>query len=147
MFAKIVKGLFKLCFLTAGTATIVGIWDYTQQAKAAGYVYSYTQYQVSVLDRYGDEAAQAFAFLDTANAGLASGVAWVAETGLLETVGLSMPDTLMPESEDTLASVPIQQISPQTATQEDVAQPIQLASVTGGLAPERSLLPRARVVQ
>ena len=69
MIGKLVKSIFKLGFYAAGLCGVVGTWDYTQQAKAADYDYSFDAYKLSVVDRYGDEAAIAFQVMDVAKAG------------------------------------------------------------------------------
>jgi hypothetical protein len=46
MIGKLVKSIFMLGFYAVGVCGVVGTWDYTRQAKAADYVYSFEDYTV-----------------------------------------------------------------------------------------------------
>lgn len=139
MVVKMVRGLFKLGFYAGGLAAVVGTWDYTQQAKAAEYDYSFDKYKLSVMDRYGDEAGYAFSALDTAKSGAQAGMQWVSESGLLEKVGLDMPAPIAAEE-----GQPVELVF--EIERGSTSKTIQLASAAQVLAPETSLYPRARAL-
>lgn len=124
-----------LCFYAAGLCVVVGTWDYTRQAKAAGYDYSFDEYKLSVMDRYGAEAEIAFAVLDMVKATVMQGLVLVDETGVLKRVGLELPEpgTIPPDSTSGALS--------------PVAAPLVLASAASVFAPETSLYPKARAVR
>ncbi|WP_299791379.1 hypothetical protein [uncultured Marivita sp.] len=136
MVVKFAKGLAKLSFLGAGTAAVIGLWDYTQQAKAADYDLSFAQYQASVVDRYGDQAGDVFA---VAHSGIASGYAWASRSGVLELAGLTEDGSVIDESDPLVVIVD----DPESSVETE----IEVAAADGGLAPDSSLLPRARALQ
>ncbi|GGB87901.1 hypothetical protein GCM10011363_00650 [Marivita lacus] len=131
MIGKLVKSIFKLGFYAAGLCGVVGTWDYTQQAKAADDDYSFDAYKLSVVDRYGDEAAIAFAVIDAARTSAVRGIAVIDEAGVLAKVGLAVPERALALTEPAAP----------------VNAPLILASVATSLAPEISLYPRARVLR
>lgn len=135
MIGKLVKSIFMLGFYAVGVCGVVGTWDYTRQAKAADYVYSFEDYKKSVVDRYGPEASIAFAVIDTVKTGAAHGLELAEKSGMLASLGISLP-RMTPEPSDATsgAAVPL-------------AAPLVLASAGSRLAPESSLYPRARVLQ
>lgn len=135
MIGKLVKSIFMLGFYAVGVCGVVGTWDYTRQAKAADYVYSFEDYKKSVVDRYGPEASIAFAVIDAVKTGAAHGLELAERSGMLASLGISLP-RMNPEPSDATsgAAVPL-------------AAPIVLASAGSQLAPESSLYPRARVLQ
>ncbi|MFA8386575.1 MAG: hypothetical protein ACEPO2_13210 [Pelagibaca sp.] len=110
---------------------MVGIWDYTQQAKAADYDYSFDAYKLSVVDRYGEDAAIALGMVDVAKAGAVRSITAIDETGGLSKVGLAMPERALAVTEPAI---------PMDA-------PVLLASAATSLAREISLYPRARVLR
>lgn len=131
MIGKLVKSTFKLGFYAVGLCGVVGTWDYTQQAKAADYNYSFDAYKLSVVDRYGEEAAIAFGVIDVAKAGAVRGITAIEEAGVLAKVGLVMPERALALTEPAAP----------------VDAPVVLASVATSLAPEISLYPQARVLR
>ncbi|MCR9157749.1 MAG: hypothetical protein NXH80_10905 [Rhodobacteraceae bacterium] len=135
MIGKLLKSVFMLGFYAAGLCGVVGTWDYTHQAKVADYEYSFEEYKISVMDRYGAEAEFAFSILDMVVAGTKRGVVLIDETGLLAKVGISLPERFTDPLHATSGS----------ATQ--IAETVVLASASTLLAPEVSLYPRARVLQ
>lgn len=135
MFGKLFKSVFMLCFYAASLSLVVGIWDYTRQAKEADYQYSFEEYKLSVIDRYGAEAAIVFAVAETVKGGALRGLEIVEETGLLAKVGISLPDAGLEPSDAISGAVDPLQAS------------LILASTRVGFAPETSLFPRARVLR
>lgn len=134
MIGKLVKSIFMLGFYAAGLCAVVGIWDYTRQAKDAGYEYSFDEYTLSVTQRYGKDAEIGLAVLDVVKAGAMHGLALVDETGLLAEIGLVLPQENILPSEAGSGSV----------AQDQSA--ILVASAASVLAPETSLYPRARTL-
>jgi hypothetical protein len=153
MVVKFFKGILKLGLYAIGLAAIVGIWDYTRQAKAADYDYSTAQYAASVLDRYGSEAEFVFSKLKVARNGLQSGVQWAGASDILNTVPLPSgvaPETNLgdtnrgdtsPESADAPAA------DTEDAVQGNATAEVELALAGGALAPKTSLFPRARAAR
>ena len=131
MIGKFVKSILKLGFCAVGLCGVVGTWDYTRQAKAAGYDYSLDAYRLSVVDRYGAEATIAFAMMDMSKAGAMRGIAAIDQAGLLSKVGLAMPERTLALTEPAAPG----------------HVPDILASAATSLAPEISLYPRARVLR
>lgn len=129
---KLLKSIFMLKFYAVGLIAVVGIWDYTREAKDAGYAYSIDDYKSSVTERYGKEAEIAFTVLDLAKATAVRGIELVDQTGVLAQVGITLDAT----GSDTSGDTPIG-----LGTGSEV---IVLASAASGLAPEASLYPQAR---
>ena len=140
MIVKFVKGIVKLGFYAVGVAAVAGVWDYTQQAKAAEYDYTFAQHTESLKDRFGDEAGYALSALGTVKGSVQSGIAWADESGMLEKVGLSLPQA----ESDMTEEMPVVSASEMSETAESVAAPVEIASVQPGLAPETSLFPKER---
>lgn len=137
MIVKLVKNLVKLGFYSVGLAVVLGVWDYTRQAKSTDYQYSFEEYKLSVLDRYGEEAVYAMSVLDAAENGLNSGIRWVEQTGLLEKAGVSIPQGVIASDLDVIPN--------ETQVDPDFDGALrQLAVVNDVLAPETSLFPQAR---
>lgn len=148
MVVKFFKGIFKLGFYAVGLAAIVGIWDYTRQAKAADYDYSTAQYAVSVLERYGSEAEFVFSKLKVAQNGLQTGVQWAGASDILDT--LPLPSGVAPEANpgDTWPEgVNEPAADTEDAVQGNATAEAELALAEGALAPETSLFPRARAAR
>lgn len=136
MIVKFIKGLAKLTLFAAGTVAVIGVWDYSQRAKAADDGYSVATYRASVLDRYGDDAGKVLA---AAKGGLANGYGWLAQSGAFDLVGLA--ERLGPADDEALGDA-----LPAAASAAG-EPPLQLASAQEGLAPQTSLFPRARALQ
>ena len=133
MIGKLVKSIFMLGFYAVGVCGVVGTWDFTRQAKAADYAYSFDDYKASVADRYGAEAYIAFGVIDTVKTGAAQGLELAEKSGMLASLGISLPQPV-PERSDATSGA---------ATRD--AATLVLASAGSRLAPEISLYPRARV--
>lgn len=144
MIGKLLKSIFKLGFYAGGLGAVVAVWDYTQQAKAADYQYSYEEYKLSVMDRYGEEAVFALSTLESAKSGLKTGaqagLKLAEDSGLLEKIGIALPETVFEDDTQPVEIV----IGPDG---EMVIAPVELAVATQALAPETSLFPRARVLR
>ncbi|WP_439121657.1 hypothetical protein [Marivita sp.] len=139
MIVKLVKNLVKLGFYAGGLGVVVGVWDYTQQAKAAEYQYSFAAYKQSVIDRHGEQAIYAFSTLDTAKAGVDTGLRMVEQTGVLEMVGLSTQTLIGAADTKVIANVDAAGALTDAAT-------VQLVAGEHVAAPKTSLFPRARVM-
>ena len=135
MIDTLLKSIVVLGFYVSGLGAVVGIWDYTRQAKEANYVYSLDAYKVSVMDRYGAEAAIAFKVIDIAKAGAVKGLDYAEKSGMLAQLGLTLPELLKQPAET----------DPGVAGQP--ASMIVFASAASPYAPESSLYPRARVLR
>ncbi|MCK0150592.1 hypothetical protein MWU54_11190 [Marivita sp. S6314] len=116
-----------------GLAAILGAWDFFAQAKAAEGQYTLQKYATSVSERYGDDAASIADSAGTlAKAGYRAGVAWTAETGWLEALGI---EAIAPQPDEAVVVM-------QDADSE--VETIVVASAGAFVAPETSLFPRAR---
>jgi hypothetical protein len=135
MVGKFLKSIFMLAFYAAGLSVVVGVWDYTRQAKAEGYDYSFEKYQVSVVDRYGAEAVIAFTLLDSIKDSAGIDPEGISFSGLISSVvdTVSDPGSASPKSLE--ADVVVD------------SGPIILASAGSLLAPESSVYPRARALR
>jgi hypothetical protein len=140
MIVKFAKGIVKLSFYAAGVAAVAGVWDYTQQAKAAEYDYTFAQHTESLRDRFGDEADYALGALDTVKDGVQTGITWANESGMLAKVGLELPQA----ESDVIESMPVESASDAPELDANEAETVEIASVQPGLAPETSLFPRER---
>lgn len=129
---KSLKSIFMLGFYAVGLIAVVGIWDYTRQAKDAGYAYSFDDYRLSVAERYGAEAEIAFTVLDLAKATSIRGFDMVDQTGVLANAEVTLDVTGSVTSGDST-------VAPGTGSEV-----IVLASAASVLAPESSLYPQAR---
>ncbi|WP_292285240.1 hypothetical protein [Marivita sp.] len=152
MVVKFLKGILKLGFYAAGLAAIVGIWDYTRQAKMANYDYSTAQYSVSVLDRYGAEAEFVLSRLEVARNGLQTGAEWAGASDMLDTLPLpsAVPSGVAAEanqgetgSEGTIEPV----AGAEGVVHVNATAEVELALAESALAPETSLFPRARAAR
>lgn len=133
MFVTVAKAIARLGVYAVGLAAVIGTWDFTQQAKAADYSYTFNDYRLSVADRLlGAENGYAASAYETARAGFRSGAAWMNASDVAGNVGLES---------DEVANVSARKGSRVAARG---AAPVVLASADATLAPEVSLFPRAR---
>lgn len=144
LIGKLVKGVVVMSAYTCGLVAVVGLWDYTQQAKAVDYQYSVEAYKLSVMDRYRAEAELAFGVMDTVTEAAWRGVDFVEETGILEKAGISLPERVV-ETPQVIFAVGN---SAEGSVNDGGAEgPIVVAAAQGVFAPESSLLPRARAAR
>ncbi|SHH92487.1 hypothetical protein [Marivita hallyeonensis] len=146
MLGKLFGTLVKFTFYALGTVAVIGVWDFTREAEAARLTpepdYTMERYVASLTDRYGDDVQAATEVaLETAKTGLTAGLEWAQNTGAIEKLGIeehakSLQMLIAPQAEPAIEAA--------IATEGAV---VQMASAAGHLAPETSLLPRARVTQ
>ena len=142
MLVRLIIRLFKLTFFLIGVVSIAGAWDFLQRSQAADGDYTLQEYAVSVEDRYGDQAR---AFVHTAwtlaQDGVAYGRDWAKSTGVLDGFGIDLDTLGFAPAEDTATPVEIETVE----APDDSS--VVIADANASLAPESSLLPRARALQ
>lgn len=144
LIGKLVKGVVVMSAYTCGLVAVVGLWDYTQQAKTVDYEYSVEAYKLSVMDRYGAEAELAFGVMDTVTEAAWRGAEIVEETGILEKAGISLPERVVEPPQVILAVGNSAEVPVKDGSAEG---PMIVAAAQGVFAPESSLLPRARAAR
>ncbi|WP_292289350.1 hypothetical protein [Marivita sp.] len=143
MLVKVLKSIFKLGVYAAGVAAVVGVWDYTRQAKAADFQYTVGAHAASLADRYGTEAQFAVGALDIAKGGVRNGLEWADNAGLLGKTGDASPTPEVEMAQSDLPEIESGVLAP-------VAEPsdaVEIAAVRTVLAPETSLFPRVRALR
>ena len=129
--ARLVRGVLKAGVCLAGLVAVAAVWDYTQQAKEVDYAYSFADYPPSVLARYGDEIDRLADAADVVTAGVMSGLQNAADSELVGQLGLDWTALF---GQPAPAAMP-------------APEPVQIATLQTGSAPETSLFPQARVTR
>lgn len=136
MLRRFVNRIIKLGFMMLCLGLLAGGWDFMQRSQAAEGDYTIGQYAASLDARYGDDVfALANNATALANTALQSGMQWADDAGVLEKIGMELPDQVMVEMTDAETKI------------VDGDAPLQVASTEAIYAPETSLFPRARVTQ
>lgn len=148
-----------------------GTWDYIKQAQEYGQGYTIAQHIPTVQTRYADQIGMAataagvaksglLAGADLAATGAAAGLKFAKDSGVLEKVGL---EGLIAEEDVIVATEeakPIEEVAPLVEAEPtaevvpapvvpietDATEAFEIASVAEGLAPESSIVPRARAI-
>ena len=140
MIVRFVKGIVKLSFYAVGIGAIAGVWDYTQQAKAVEYEYTFAQHTESLQDRFGDEAEYALTAFDSVKGRVESGLAWTGQSGMLEKVRLALPQSATGGADRVM----VESAPESLHTDVNATASVEIASVQTELAPETSLFPKQR---
>ena len=130
MLSKMVKRLPTLGFYAFGLGVLFVTWDFTQEAKAAGYDYSLSEYAASAVERHSDKTAFALAAIHVTQSKVRTGMSWVKESSTQALVLQS--DGPAPTGADSGIGASVDTNSERSAF------------MTSQFAPERSLSPRAR---
>jgi len=143
MLVKVLKSIFKLGVYAAGVAAVVGVWDYTRQAKAADFQYTVGAHAASLADRYGTEAQFAVGALDMVKGGVRNGLEWEGSTGLLGKSGDASPTPEVEMAQSDLPEIEAGAFEPGT----EPSAAVEIAADRIVLAPETSLFPRVRALR